>query len=461
MHVKATEERPGGAANVALNVAALGAQSNLLGIVGNDEPGTTIERLLEVQQVKCHLQKVSNVTTSTKLRIISQHQQLLRADFEDCLQHIDHEELYRVFRQLIHTASVVVLSDYAKGTLINPSFFINLAKSLNKPILVDPKGKDFSKYRGATLITPNQAEFEAVVGHPQSETEFMDKAHVLMQATELDALLVTRGEQGMTLFCHGKEPQHLPTHAREVYDVTGAGDTVIATLATALGSGHKLQDAARLANIAAGIVVGKLGTATASGVELQRALQHQNGYNFGILDEEQLLQEMQLARQRGERIVMTNGCFDLLHPGHVAYLDQARKLGDHLIVAVNSDASVRQLKGQDRPINTLEQRMAVLAALKTVDWVVPFTEPTPERLYCRLLPDILVKGGDYTVEQIAGGDCVIKNGGQVLVLDYIEGQSTTAVIYVSSNSTNQVQQASRLLQSTTAGTAVVLHVWST
>lgn len=428
VHVETTEERPGGAANVALNIAALGARPDLIGIVGDDEPGRAIAALLGAQRVSCHLQQASNVTTSTKLRILSQHQQLLRADFEASLGNADHKSIEDTFCRLIETADVVILSDYGKGTLANPRCFIEMAKSRGKSLLVDPKGRDFSRYRGATLITPNRGEFEAVVGPCATQSELVDKAETLMQAMELDALLITRGEEGMTLLCRGEEAHQLATRAREVYDVTGAGDTVIGSMAVALGSGYQLRDAATLANLAAGIVVGKLGTATVSAMELERALQGRNEGGFGILDEDQLLQEVRLTRRRGERIVMTNGCFDLLHSGHVTYLEQAKRLGDRLIVAVNSDASVRRLKGPDRPITTLAQRMAVLVALRAVDWVIAFTESTPERLYCRVLPDILVKGGDYKPEEIAGGDCVTRNGGQVVVLNYIDGQSTSAII---------------------------------
>jgi D-beta-D-heptose 7-phosphate kinase / D-beta-D-heptose 1-phosphate adenosyltransferase len=256
----------------------------------------------------------------------------------------------------------------------------------------------------------------------------VERGEELRRATRLQGLLITRGEQGMTLLWVDQPPLHLPTRAREVYDVTGAGDTVVATLALALAAGAHPQEAVRLANAAAGIVVGKLGTAATTVAELSRALHEPEAGGYGLVTEDELERELRQARARGERIVMTNGCFDILHAGHVTYLAQARQLGDRLIVAVNADASVTALKGPGRPVNRLEHRMQVLAALKSVDWVVPFSEETPERLYCRLLPDVLAKGGDYAPEAIAGGPCVKANGGQVVVLEFLAGVSTTGMI---------------------------------
>jgi D-beta-D-heptose 7-phosphate kinase/D-beta-D-heptose 1-phosphate adenosyltransferase len=295
---------------------------------------------------------------------------------------------------------------------------------------VDPKGADFSLYRGATLITPNLNEFEAVVGPCADEHELVSRGNVLIKDQQLDALLVTRGEHGMTLLRGGEKELHLPTQAREVFDVTGAGDTVISVMAVALGAGASLPDATALANLAAGIVVGKLGTATVSLPELRRTVQEHQNTGSGVVSEEQLVVMVEDARVHGESIVMTNGCFDILHAGHVAYLERAKQQGDRLIVAVNDDNSVRQLKGPGRPVNSCERRMAVLAALGSVDWVVPFSEDTPERLICRLLPDLLVKGGDYKPEDIAGYRCVKDNGGDVRVLGFEDGCSTSDIIDV-------------------------------
>jgi len=249
-----------------------------------------------------------------------------------------------------------------------------------------------------------------------------------MESAEFEAVLITRSEQGMTLVRRDGPCTHLPARAREGFDVTGAGDTVVATLAMGLAAGQDLERAAALANLAAGIVVGKLGTAVVGVHELQSAMDESHLRAHGVVEEPLLMSLVQRARDAGERVVMTNGCFDILHPGHVAYLEQAARLGDRLVVAVNDDDSVRRLKGEGRPVNPLAQRMAVLAGLRSVDWVVPFSEDTPQRLICAVEPDVLVKGGDYRPEQIAGGDCVRARGGEVVVLDFVEGFSTTAII---------------------------------
>ena len=320
------------------------------------------------------------------------------------------------------------MSDYDKGTLSDVQALIKAANEHNVPVLVDPKGTDFARYRGATLITPNLSEFEAVVGHCKTEAEIVSKGQALLKELDLTAMLVTRSEQGMTLLRHGHEEFHLPTQAREVYDVTGAGDTVIATLALAIAANADFTQASALANIAAGIVVGKLGTSTVSEAELSAELTSGQESGFGVLSEEQLKIAVELAQARGENIIMTNGCFDILHAGHVSYLNTAKTLGSRLIVAVNNDASVTRLKGVGRPVNPVDRRMAVLAGLGAVDWVVPFSEDTPQRLIANILPNTLVKGGDYKVEDIAGGAEVIAAGGDVKVLNFEDGISTTKII---------------------------------
>lgn len=429
------EFRAGGAGNVAQNIAALGARIHLFGIIGKDDNGQQLTRLLEESAVDCHFSTHPEYPTITKLRIISRQQQLIRLDFEEAFHAQDMTELYGAFDQQLSQAGVAILSDYGKGALINPQQLIASARRQQVPVLVDPKGTDFERYRGATLITPNLSEFEAVVGPCPDDATLVAKGQALIQDYSLDALLVTRSEKGMTLIQLGKDPFHLPTRAREVYDVTGAGDTVISTLAAALAVGATLEQATALANTAAGIVVGKLGTATVSTEELRTELRHESHLGAGIFEEEALALLVEEARARGETLVMTNGCFDIIHPGHVQYLQEAKALGDRLLVAVNSDDSVSRLKGPSRPINSLEHRMAVLAGLESVDWVVPFSEDTPERLICRLLPDVLVKGGDYQVHQVAGGQCVIKNGGEVIILSFKDNCSTTAIV-------NRIQETS-------------------
>jgi len=428
VHVGQTEERAGGAANVALNIAALGAQIRLLGVTGDDEPAGLLETLLSGAGIDCHFQKIADTPTVTKLRVISRHQQLIRLDFEDGFDAIDGPALMESYRQGLDHCDVVVLSDYGKGTLADIESLIGLARAAGKAVLIDPKALDFSRYKGATLITPNMAEFEVVAGSCASEQDLIEKGNNLLEQHDLDALLVTRGEHGMTLLSRGAPEFHLPTQAREVFDVTGAGDTVISVLAAALAAGEGLPAATALANLAAGIVVGKLGTASVSVPELRRTAQHGQDAGFGEMNAEQLQIAVEDARSHGERIVMTNGCFDILHAGHVAYLAEARRLGDRLIVAVNDDDSVKRLKGAGRPVNTLDRRMIVLAALESVDWVVPFSEDTPGQLICKIGPDLLVKGGDYMPEYIAGYDCVKQRGGDVVVLGFEDGCSTSDII---------------------------------
>jgi len=422
------EERPGGAANVALNIVALGARVTLLGVTGNDEPADTLQQTLEEAGVECHFLRMSGLPTITKLRVLSRHQQLIRLDFEDSFAEFEQADLLQQYRSYLADADAVVMSDYGKGTLAGAAALIEQARIASTPVLVDPKGEDFAHYRGATVITPNLSEFEGVVGQCKDEVDIVERGEALCREMDIESLLVTRSDKGMSLLRSGALPVHLPTQAREVYDVTGAGDTVIAGLATSMAAGQDPEQAMQVANLAAGIVVGKLGTATASVSEIRRALQSQQSIAMGSIDEDALLQAVQDARDHGERIIMTNGCFDILHAGHVGYLEAARKMGDRLIIAVNDDDSVRRLKGEQRPINPLEQRMAVLAGLGCVDWVVPFSEDTPQRLICKLLPDVLIKGGDYRPEDIAGGTCVQENGGEVVVLDYEEGVSTTRIV---------------------------------
>lgn len=424
-----TEDRPGAAANVALGLSALGVQTSLCGKIGDDEAGTTLEQLMHRHSVSCVLERSRKRPTITKLRVISHQQQMIRLDFEAEADACAALSTAAFKTALAHT-DAVILSDYAKGALHAANELIMLAREAGKPILVDPKQHDFAIYRGATLITPNRFEFERAVGRCRSEAELHEKGFALLEQLDWHALLLTRGEEGMTLIERDQQPLHIPAQAHEVFDVTGAGDTVIAVTAAALAAGENLKVAARLANLAAGIVVGKLGTATVTLAELEQAINpprlHQS--QMGVINEATLLKQIDICRNRSERIVMTNGCFDILHPGHVSYLEQARQLGDRLIVAVNDDASVQRLKGPERPINTLDHRMTVLAGLGAVDWVVPFSEDTPARLINAIAPDVLVKGGDYQVEQIAGHESVLARGGQVKILPFLEANSTTDII---------------------------------
>jgi len=424
------ELRLGGAGNVALNLASIGVSTTLIGVVGDDEPGRAMRRLLADSNIDAPLIRSPSHPTIAKLRVISRNQQLIRLDFEesfDVQAAFDQQALQDAFSLALPNAGAVIFSDYGKGTLNEVSVLIKAAREAGKPVLIDPKGIDWTRYRSASVVTPNLAEFEAVAGKVADDEDLAQKAEAVRKQFGLEALLVTRSERGMSLF-HQDSSQHMPAHAQEVFDVTGAGDTVIAMLGAGLAAGESMASAAGLANLAAGVVVAKLGTATVSLAELRRAARSRQFQERGLFDEQELMHYVEEARAHGERVVMTNGCFDILHPGHIQYLEAARALGDWLIVAVNDDASVGRLKGETRPINPLHHRMQVLRGLSAVDWVVPFSEDTPERLICEIKPDVLVKGGDYKIEDIAGAGCVQTAGGEVRVLDFVDGYSTSKII---------------------------------
>jgi len=425
----------GGAANVAANLRALGCEVRLLGVVGADAPGRCVRELLHRQGIDdtAVLEDPSRPTTE-KTRLVAQQQQVLRLDQES------RAPLTPAFvkRALQHSTTLLadvdglVCSDYHKGVctpgLLEPLFA--MARAAGKPIIVDPKARDFSCYAGATVIKPNLVEVARASGHPVTDpTTLAHAAQRLLHQSQAQALLVTRGKDGMSLFHPPHEPVHIPAQAREVFDVTGAGDTVMATLSMALLCGLPLLDAARLANAAAGVVVGKVGTAVVSPEELRIALRADGvGSAHTILSADTLAMVLQQRQQRGETIIFTNGCFDLLHVGHIQYLQQARALGDCLVVALNDDASVRLLKGERRPLLPQQERARILAALGCVDYVTIFSEATPLALITRLHPNVLVKGGDYTPATVVGREVVEAYGGRVCILPYVAGVSTTEII---------------------------------
>jgi D-beta-D-heptose 7-phosphate kinase/D-beta-D-heptose 1-phosphate adenosyltransferase len=427
VHVRRTDDRPGGAANVAVNLATLGVRTTLLGIVGDDDEAIALESKLVDTGVSCLFAKIADWPTITKTRVQSRGQQLIRLDREEPITS-GSDKLVETLKGLLADANAVVMSDYDKGSLTEVAAMIAECREAGVPVFVDPKGNDFAKYRGATLITPNQGEFDAAAGQSTTDDELLTNGRQLMHDLDLAALLVTRSEKGMLLLEDNGEPEFLSTRAREVFDVTGAGDTVIATLAAALANGQTLKSAAQLANLAAGLVVGKIGVAAVTPSELRVALHRlgQGGRGLVLLDE--LRSMVEEARSRGDKIVMTNGCFDVLHAGHVAYLEEAKSLGDRLIVAINDDDSVRRLKGDPRPINALADRMAVISGLAAVDWVVSFADDTPQAAIQSILPDVLVKGGDYRLDDIIGSKEVLKNGGEVRVLAFREGHSSSRII---------------------------------
>ena len=426
--IEESEERAGGAGNVALNIAALNGTPSLVGLTGQDEPASILKNRLSHQGVNCQFVELADCTTITKLRVLSRHQQLIRLDFEDGFHADSGEHLLQAYQAQLAAHDVILFSDYQKGTLRDLPKLIALAKEQGKKVIIDPKGSDFSIYQGATLLTPNMSEFEVIAGHCENDEQLVEKAEQLRHELQLEALLITRSEKGMTLVQSGQAAVHLPTRARDVYDVTGAGDTVIATLAAAVAVGMDLVDATKLANLAASVVISKVGTATVTVHELRTAMRQLSDVEQGIIAEERLIALVKDAKEHGEKVIMTNGCFDILHAGHVTYLEQAKSLGDRLIVAVNDDASVKRIKGPERPVNTMNRRMQVLAGLSCVDWVVPFFEDTPTRLICDVSPSVLVKGGDNEVDKIPGGDCVKEQGGEVLIMEYVDNCSTTGLI---------------------------------
>ncbi len=426
VHASATDQRAGGAANVALNAAALGAGVRFVAAIGADERGRCLRRLLDAAGIDSHFVVADTLPTIHKFRVLARNQQLIRLDAEARLDSTASEFNEQLAASL--DADAVVLSDYGKGTLSRAADAIAACRRADVPVLVDPKGVDFGRYAGATMLTPNLAEFEAVAGVSTDEQELLRRAERLRSELSLDHLLITRGQSGMTLVSTGAAPWSIPAEAREVFDVTGAGDTVIALLAAGLAADLPVRDAVALANLGAGLVVRKIGVATVTPAELGLALHRRGIGGRGLVTLQQLIGIAAEGRARGERIVLTNGCFDILHAGHVSYLEEARSLGDQLIVAVNDDASVARLKGPERPVTPLADRMAVLAGLAAVDWVVPFAEDTPLRVIEQVVPDVLVKGGDWPLDEIVGAEIVTAAGGEVRSLAFKEGRSTTDLI---------------------------------
>lgn len=426
------ENKPGGAGNVALNISKLGAKVSLLAMCGNDPEAEILNQYLKNNQIDNYLIRTT-LPTIKKTRILSKHQQLLRIDTESSYTDLDHSELLQKAKELIDLHDTIVLSDYAKGTL-TPVLqeIIEIARSKDKKVIVDPKEANLSRYKNAHWITPNLNEFLSSSDKSSDDISLEKRANKLISDNNFDGILLTRSEKGMSLYSKNEQPIHLPAKVREVYDVTGAGDTVIALMATGLSVTDNLNLVIEIANTAAGIVVGKMGAAYVTPDEIKNEIRHtefnDSTRKFGIIDQQQLQNELQIARLGGEKIVFTNGCFDILHAGHVKYLEEAKALGDRLIVAVNSDNSVKKLKGDKRPIIPLQQRMQLLASLRFVDWVVAFEEETPEKLICTLLPDNLVKGGDYKENEIAGYQCVKDNGGIVSTLSFTDDISTSNII---------------------------------
>jgi len=427
------EDKAGGAANVAKNIVHLGGQVSLLGIIGDDDNGAGLESLLQSEGISSFLVKQEQQPTITKIRIISRYQQVVRLDIEQpfALQHANL--LSREFEAIVEQFDIVLFSDYNKGSLANIGEMITLAKQAGKMVLVDPKSKQMSDYAGADFVTPNLVEYMAAGGAVGDEEQVAQCAQKIIADCQIGAMLLTRSQQGMSLIT-ATEKHDFPAQTLEVTDVTGAGDTVIATLAVMLGTHMPTIQAVEIANVAAGLAVTKLGAATLSPEELSAKLTEY----LGVTGERyhpsaaEVFDRIEQARRRGEKIVFTNGCFDILHAGHVRYLAQAKTQGDKLVVGLNNDDSIARLKGAGRPINRLQERATVLLALASVDWIIPFgsveENDTPAKLIEKVNPDVLVKGGDYKIEEIAGADFVLANGGCVEALEFVNDCSTSNVI---------------------------------
>jgi D-beta-D-heptose 7-phosphate kinase/D-beta-D-heptose 1-phosphate adenosyltransferase len=430
------ESMLGGAGNVVRNIVGLGGSVEFVSVVGQDQAGREVMGLVgALDGVEPHLLVERDRATTIKTRYIAGHQQMLRADRETSEPVGDAiaEDAARLVCQAMKDCSVVVISDYAKGLLIPREIatIVAAARAGKRTVIVDPKGRDYSRYRGATILTPNARELGEAAGMPVGGDRAVElAAKKILKVTDAQAIVVTRGADGMSVVPAKDKTLHLPALAREVFDVSGAGDTVVAALATALAAGLPLEKAARLASVAAGIVVAKVGTAVAYTADLLRALRHDdmaNGENkFVTL--EQAIDEVGRWRRLGHKVGFTNGCFDLLHPGHVSLIGQARAACDRLVVGLNSDASVRRLKGPTRPVQGETARAAVLASLGQVDLVVIFAEDTPIEAIRALRPDVLVKGADYTKDKVVGAADVESWGGRVVLAKLVDGQSTTATI---------------------------------
>ena len=427
-------ERPGGAANVAMNLAHLGAQTMVAGFTGGDENETLLAACLHSNGISTHFVVSEGFPTITKERILGGRQQMLRLDFErlGVRAQGDYDRLKETALALVPGCDALVLSDYGKGAM-SPEVcqaLISAARKQGIPVLVDPKCTDYTHYRGATTICPNLGELSRATRLDSDDLDaLLTAAEAMVEALDIEFMTATLSEKGIALVRPGNRFVD-PAQARQVFDVSGAGDTVIAVLALCLASGLRPETAVQLANVAAGIVVGKVGTVPVEKYELLVALSPQIALHAEerVLTRDELVKRVALWKANGERVVFTNGCFDLLHFGHITVLEQARRCGDRLIVAINSDASVARLKGPNRPIVSQSERARVLAALAAVDAVVIFDESTPLELILAVQPDVLVKGGDYNPETVVGAHEVQSWGGEVKIVPTVEGFSTTRLI---------------------------------
>jgi D-beta-D-heptose 7-phosphate kinase/D-beta-D-heptose 1-phosphate adenosyltransferase len=436
MSVEREIDSPGGAANVVRNAASMGARTTLVGVVGDDVGAQDLQKQLAfVPSIKSRLIVDHLRPTTIKTRYIAQRQQIIRADRErrSPVSEAVGERVLSSFQEALTDVDIVVLSDYAKGVLSDSvtRAAIVAARNAGKPIIVDPKAKSMDKYAGTTVLTPNRQELEFACGHScVTDDQVVSGARRFLAKNVCDAMVVTRGAQGMSIVQANGSIAHLRATAREVFDVSGAGDTAVAALALGLANGGDIVAASTLANVAAGLVVAKLGTAVVSAGEIIAAITQFNGKtdHGKLFTTEHVTQLAQYWRAHGLTVAFTNGCFDLLHPGHLSLLEHARRAADRLIVGLNSDLSVRRLKGAGRPVQSEVTRATLLSSLRAVDAVVIFSEDTPLNLIEMLLPDVLIKGADYSVDTVVGADSVIKRGGKVVLVDLVSDQSTTNIL---------------------------------
>ncbi len=431
--IKSEEARAGGAANVAANLALLGVNTHLIGCVGNDVEAKMLSLLIKKTGAKANLITSKTRPTIAKTRILGGHQQMMRLDQEDSAIFSSAENtslLKAIETEIAKKPSIVILSDYAKGLLSEKvcQQVIKSCKTKKIPVLVDPKGSSYNKYQGATALTPNKKETAEACGTNSQDVDLIKKATGLKTKLNLNFMAVTCGEEGITLI--DKTAHHLPASTLQVFDVSGAGDTVIATLAAGLMHGLSPLQSLQLANVAAGVVVGKVGTVPITQVDLLEALTAKQGneQEHKICNLAQLMQKIETWKKAKQKIVFTNGCFDLLHTGHVTYLEAAKKRGDKLILGLNTDRSVRALKGKSRPVVNENDRARVLAALESVDAVILFDEDTPLKLIKAIKPNIIAKGSDYTADQVVGGKEVKSWGGEIALIKLVAGRSTSKLI---------------------------------
>ena len=411
VNFKESKFQLGGAANVANNLKHLEIEPFLIGAIGNDHFGSLLKEHLKAEKIKFNLSTEKSFQTICKQRLMSSNQQLARIDYEKYFHGSKLTNILNTFIRNIAKTDLIIVSDYGKGTIFNARKLIQSAKKLKKKILIDPKGKDFTKYKGANLITPNKSEFENIMGKVDSKRDLVNKAKKMLEHLNLESLIVTLGSEGMYVLTKSNKKiigDFINAYPQEVFDVSGAGDTTISALGAALSEGNDIFSAAEFANLAASISVSKLGTSTVSKDEVA-SLEASKG------NKEQV-------------IVFTNGCFDIIHSGHLDLLKEARSYGDKLIVGLNSDKSIRKLKGPDRPIIGQSERKKILSALKFVDEVIIFNEENPLKLIKKLKPSILVKGADYSKEQVIGGEFVESYGGEIKLVKLTKGKSSSKII---------------------------------